>query len=142
GPHNSQHLFDPYSFIHVEHGLLFFWLFAWAFPRLAPAWRLCLAVGLEASWEVFENSEFVIQRFRAATAAVGYQGGSVANWLGAILGRARGFRRARRLGRRGSAVGVVATELVLLAWIRDNLLLTAVMLFFPVEAVKVWQTGG
>ena len=49
GPHNSQHLFDPYSFIHVLHGLLFFWLFAWAFPRLAPTWRLCLAVALSGS---------------------------------------------------------------------------------------------
>src|SRR5688500_7479667 len=54
GPHNSRHLLDPYAFIHVLHGLFFFWLFAWLFPRLAPAWRLFLAVALEASWELLE----------------------------------------------------------------------------------------
>ena len=142
GPHNSQHLFDPYSFIHVLHGLLFFWLFAWACPRLAPTWRVCLAVALSASWELFENSEFVIQRYRAATASAEYAGDTIANSLGDILSCALGFGLASRLGFRGSIVCILVTELVLLLWIRDNLLLTIVMLVCPFEGIKAWQTGG
>src|SRR5207249_2408165 len=130
GPHTSRHLFDPYSFTHFSHGLLFFWLFAWAFPRLSPAWRLCLAVTLEGAWELLENSDFVIQRFRAATVSGEYEGDSVANSLGDLLSCALGFGLASRLGFRGSVVCVLAVELVLLLWMRDNLLLTIVMLIY------------
>src|SRR5438270_7721416 len=31
--HNSQHLFDPYSFTHILHGLVFCGVLAWAAPR-------------------------------------------------------------------------------------------------------------
>ena len=68
GPHNSQHLFDPYSFTHVLHGLVFCGLFACSCPRLRPAWQLWLTVALESLWEVAENSAAVIERYRAATA--------------------------------------------------------------------------
>jgi hypothetical protein len=91
GPHNSQHFFDPYSFTHVLHGVLLCGLLAWVVPRLAPAWRLWLAVCAEVLWEVFENSAFVIQRYRAATLAQGYEGDTVANSLGDILSCALGF---------------------------------------------------
>src|SRR5687768_12817310 len=56
---NSQQLFDPYSFTHVLHGVLFFWLIALAFRRMARGRQLLLALLLEAAWEVFENSSFV-----------------------------------------------------------------------------------
>ena len=50
---NSQHLFDPYSFTHILHGVLFFWLIALLFKRMRASWQLCLAILLEAAWEVF-----------------------------------------------------------------------------------------
>ena len=56
------------------HGLVFCGLFALALPRLAREWRLWLTVTLEAVWEVLENSHFVIERYRTATAALGYSG--------------------------------------------------------------------
>src|SRR5215208_1968877 len=65
--HNSQHLFDPYSFTHILHGLVFYWLLAKSMPRLSPVWRLGLSICAEALWEVIENSEAVIQRYREAT---------------------------------------------------------------------------
>ena len=61
---NSQHLLDPYSFTHLLHGVVFCGVLAWGFPRLSPDWRLWLAISIEALWEVFENSEFIIQRYR------------------------------------------------------------------------------
>src|SRR4051812_33635579 len=70
GPHNSQHLFDPYSLTHVLHGFAFWWLLAWPAPRLAPAWRLWVATVLESSWELAENPRLVIERYRSATASL------------------------------------------------------------------------
>src|SRR5438874_5245296 len=61
--HNSQHLFDPYSFTHILHGFVFWGLLALVCRRLHPVWRLCIAVGLAAIWEVVENSAFVIERY-------------------------------------------------------------------------------
>lgn len=139
--HNSQHLFDPYSFTHLLHGILFFGILAKGLPRLSMSWRLALAVFIEVAWELFENSEFVIERYRSATASLGYQGDTIANSLGDILSCALGFVAARRLGFWGSLTVVVVTELVLLLCIKDNLLLNVVMLVHPIEAVKTWQMG-
>ncbi|MFQ5848688.1 MAG: DUF2585 family protein [Candidatus Methylomirabilales bacterium] len=139
GPHNSQHLFDPYSFTHVLHGVVLCGLLAWGLPRLSAPWRLWLAVSLEGLWEVVENSEGIIQRYRAATIALGYQGDTVVNSLGDILTFGIGYVLARRLGFRGSLALVVVTEMVLLIWIRDSLLLDVVMLIHPIDAIKAWQ---
>jgi hypothetical protein len=142
GPHNSQHFLDPYSFTHVLHGLILCGLLAVVLPRLAPRWRFVLAVGIESLWEIFENSAFVIARYRAATASLGYEGDSVANSLGDILSCAVGFWVASRLGFKKSLVLFLVIELVLLVWIRDSFLLNVIMLIHPVEAIRAWQTAG
>ena len=139
--HTSQHLFDPYSFTHVLHGLAFCGLLALLVPQWSFRWRLCSAVALESVWEVFENSAFVINRYRAATVSLGYQGDSIVNSLGDITACALGFVIAWRLGWRRSAVVFLVTEVVLLLWIRDSLLLNVVMLLYPIEAIKIWQLG-
>ena len=139
--HNSQHLFDPYAFTHILHGFAFCWLLALCIPRLSVIWRLALATLLEAAWEVFENTEFVIQRYREETAALGYNGDSVFNSFGDILTCIVGFMIAQRLGFKRSVLVFVATELVLLLWIRDSLLLEILMLVYPIEALKGWQIG-
>ena len=139
---NSQHLFDPYSFTHVLHGLVFYGALAWAVPRLPMVWRLWLAVAIEALWEVVENSAFVIQRYREATLALGYEGDTVVNTLGDILCCVIGFELARQLGLRRSLAFFLATEAVLVLWIRDSLLLSILMLLFPIDAIKAWQLGG
>src|SRR5688500_8723423 len=101
---NSQHILDPYSFTHVLHGFLLFWLIAWLVPRLKPAWQLSLAVAVEAAWEIFENTNFIIERYRTATAALGYSGDTVVNSWGDILCCLLGFLIARRLGFRRSLI--------------------------------------
>jgi hypothetical protein len=140
--HNSQHLFDPYSFTHVSHGILFFLFFAWLLPRWAPGWRLVLALAVETLWEAVENTSFVVDRFRAATISLDYYGDTVANSLGDVLSCWAGYLLARHLGIRGSVVVIIALELLLLVWIRDNLLLNVVMLIHPIEAIKAWQSGS
>lgn len=140
GSHNSQHVFDPYSLTHLLHGVLFCGIAALALPRLALRWRLVLGVGVECAWEIFENSAFVIARYRAATAARGYEGDSIANSVGDILSCVLGFWLASRLGPWKSLALFLAVELLLLAWIRDSLLLNTVMLLYPLDAVRAWQT--
>jgi hypothetical protein len=141
GPHNSQHLADPYTLTHVLHGLAFYGLLAWACPRVPVPWRLCVAVGLEALWELAENSAFVIARYRATTAALGYEGDTVANSVGDLVSTALGFAVARRLGWRGSAALFLVVEGVLLLTIRDSLVLSAVTLVYPVPGLAEWQAG-
>jgi hypothetical protein len=139
--HTSQHVLDPYAFTHVLHGFLLFWLLSMALPRISQLWQFSLATLLEAFWEVFENTEFIIQRYREATAALGYYGDSVANSLGDVAMCGIGFLIAQRLGLRRSFVAFAVTELVLLIWIRDSLLLEILMLIHPIDPLKAWQLG-
>ena len=139
--HNSQHLFDPYSFTHLLHGVLWAGFLSWSFFRIGAVWKFCLAVAASALWEVVENTDYVINRFREATISLDYHGDTIANGVGDVLSCALGFFLARRLGLWLSVGLFVATELVLLVWIRDNLTLNVLMLLFPVEAIKNWQLG-
>jgi len=136
---NSQQLFDPYSFTHILHGFLLFWLITLVFRRLSPRWQLSLAAILEALWEVLENTNFVIDRYRAQTAALGYTGDTVINSLGDLSCAIAGFLIARRLGWRRSLIVFLVVELILFLWIRDSLLLQIVMLVYPVNVLKAWQ---
>ena len=108
---------------------------------MSKIWRLALATFLEAAWEVFENTEFVIQRYREETAALGYNGDSIFNSFGDILTCIVGFMIAQRLGFKRSVLVFVATEIVLILWIRDSLLLEILMLVYPIESLKAWQIG-
>ena len=136
---NSQQFLDPYSFTHVLHGFLYAWLLTLIVPRLTAAWQFWCAVTLGSLWELLENSDFIINRYRTETAALGYQGDTVVNSLGDILCCMLGFMIARRLGFRRSLLVFIGLELVLLIWIRDSLLLEILMLIRPVGALKAWQ---
>jgi hypothetical protein len=137
----SQQLFDPYSFTHVLHGFALAGLLALLLPRLGWRWRVALAVAAEALWEVFENTEFVIDRYRELTAALGYNGDTVVNSLGDVVACAAGVLLARRLGLLKTLLVFALTEVVLLLWIRDSLLLNILLLVYPSERLKAWQAG-
>ena len=136
---NSQHFLDPYSFTHLLHGVLFFWLIYWLAPKWPVRTQLLLATVVEAAWEILENTNFVIERYRTATAALGYNGDTVVNSLGDLLCCIAGFLIAQRLGLRRSLVVFAVIELILIVWIHDSLLLEILMLLTPVNAIKAWQ---
>ena len=137
--HNSQHLLDPYSFTHVLHGVILCGLVWLVIPRVRLVWRLWIATWIESLWEIFENTQFVIQRYRETTIGLGYEGDSIANSLGDIACCVFGFLLAWRLGLRRSIILFVVTELVLLICVRDNLTLNVLMLIYPIDAIKSWQ---
>lgn len=137
----SQHLFDPYSFTHLLHGFVFWWLISLFFRRLSFERQLFVAVAAESVWELIENSSFVIERYREATAAFGYYGDSILNSLGDVASCGIGFAAARFLGFARSVFVFLLIETILLFWIRDNLLLNILMLIYPLDSIKQWQAS-
>jgi hypothetical protein len=140
-PETSQQLFDPYSFTHVLHGFAFAGLLALVLPRAGWRWRVALAAAAEALWEIAENTQYVINRYRETTAALGYNGDTVVNSLGDVVACAAGVLLARKLGLVGSLLAFALTEVALLFWIRDSLLLNILLLVYPSETVRAWQAG-
>jgi hypothetical protein len=138
---NSQHIFDPYSFSHVQHGLLFYMLVAWLLPRLRLGWQFFTAMAIEAGWEMFENSSIVIRRYQQTTISDGYSGDTILNSFSDLVLCGVGFWIAHWLGFRRTVVLFVVIEVAMILWIRDSMLLNILMLVFPVEAVRNWQLG-
>lgn len=139
---NSQHISDWYSLSHVIHGFLFFMALSWVARRAAMGPRLLAATVIESGWEIFENTDFVINRYREATISLDYFGDSVLNSVSDIGFMLVGFIAAWRLPVWASVAIVIAFELIALVMIRDNLALNIIMLVYPLEAIKTWQMGG
>ncbi|MEK6541376.1 MAG: DUF2585 domain-containing protein [Pseudomonadota bacterium] len=139
---NSQHLSDWYSFSHIIHGFLFFAALKWLLPRVHLGWRLVIATGVEASWEILENTPMVIDRYREATMAFGYSGDSVLNSMSDCAMMIIGFLFAARVRARIWIPIAIAFELFTLWRIRDNLTLNVLMLVYPVESIRDWQGGA
>lgn len=138
----SQMIADWYSLSHIVHGLIFYAALAWIVPRWPIGWRFALALGIEAAWEVIENTPMVIDRYREATAALDYSGDSVLNSMADIAMMGVGFYAARKLPVWASIVLLIVLELVPLFVIRDNLTLNVWMLLAPSASIAAWQSGA
>ena len=130
------------------HGLLFYagahllWRRWNLFDGAPTRWALPIAVALEASWEVLENSPMIIDRYRSVTASFGYSSDSIVNSMADIGWMVLGFWLAGRLPWKVSVAMALAFELLTLIIIRDNLTLNVLMLVRPVDAIRVWQAAG
>lgn len=139
---NSQHLSDWYTPSHIIHGILFYALFTWLLPKTSIVTRLALALLVECAWEIFENTDFIINRYREATISLDYYGDSIINSAADIAAMVLGFFLASRLPVWASVAIIIFFEALTTYLIRDGLALNILMLVWPLEAVKTWQAGG
>lgn len=140
---NSQQLADPYTFTHIMHGALIYFFLQVAFGKRLSLWqRLLVAVLISCVWEVAENSNFIIDRYRANTISLGYYGDSVFNSIADTLAFIFGFWLAYKLPWKITLALGIVTEVLLLVCVRDSLLLNVIMLIHPINAIKVWQMAG
>jgi Protein of unknown function (DUF2585) len=142
-PEQSQHFLDWYSYTHVLHGVIFYFLLTVILRgRLSVAARLVIATVIEGGWEIFENTPFIINRYRTATISHDYYGDTIVNSVGDILSMIVGFLIAARLPVWVTIFLFLASEVLLFVLLRDNLLLNVIMLIYPMEWIRQLQTGG
>jgi hypothetical protein len=139
---SSQHLLDWWTFSHLIHGFWFYGMLVLALPRLGVGWRFFGATVIEVAWEILENSEWVIERYRTTTVSVDYNGDSLLNMASDVGVMWLGFLLAWRLPVWLSILIVVLAEAAAMLAIRDGLLLNILMLVWPIEAIAEWQAAG
>jgi len=141
-PGNSQHLTDWYTFSHIIHGILFYAILTYFFPKISVWARLLMATGIEVAWEIAENTHTVINHYREQALAQGYTGDSILNSISDSIAMVTGFFIAHRF----AIWMVIALALFLELWvayeIRDNLTLNIINLIYGFDFIHVWQAAA
>jgi len=151
----SRHLFDPYSWTHVNHGILGHmalmgasYLVGEPDTKTETFWEQGGGLGITIlggmAWEIIENTEYIINKFRENSGtSADYKGDSYINVVGDMISVGVGYMvsewGARHIGLWFSPVLFFGME-IFLAWlIRDNYFLINQQLFFPSQTILKWQ---
>ena len=146
-PKVSQHPFDPYSFTHISHGLLLYYVWKLLFGLRPEPGGFFATLTFETTWEVIENSEFVINRYRETSGTSHeYEGDSFQNVVGDLTACQTGYLISWFFDSNEipwmTLLLYLTSELVLLAFMRDSLALTFITLLYPIEKITRWQEEG
>ena len=83
GEGTSQQVFDIYSFSHITHGVLFYFILQYlGFHYSAIAYWAAL---IEIIWECFENTPFIINKYRMKKEFKHFKGDSLINIVGDVI---------------------------------------------------------
>ena len=140
-PETSQQIADWYALSHIVHGFIFYGLLKFFQPRLSFGVMLLIAMGLEISWEIAENTPMVIDAYRKQALAIGYAGDSILNSLMDTLMMALGFLFASRTPVWVTVAAGVAMEVLAAVVIRDGLILNILNFTYPIPFIERWQAG-
>ena len=99
-PKVSQYFFDPYSFLHIIHGFVFYGLWGWWPPQLVGSYTFqffwmfvlgaILALLVELVFEIIENTQCCIDRWRSYIETIEHSD-SVQNSVGDIISAVIGW---------------------------------------------------
>ena len=135
----SQQILDWYTPSHIIHGMIFYGVLRFALPRAPVLLRLAIAVGIEAAWEIAENSPPVIEEYRKQATAAGYTGDSILNSLLDTVAMMTGFALARLLPWQATVALALAAEIAVGAIVHDNLTLNILNFIHRFPAIEAWQ---
>lgn len=139
---DSQHVFDWWSFSHFIKGLLALLLLSYFFPDRSISWYLFVATLVEASWEVIENTPYVIEAMRMTLNTSEYRGDTVLNSFFDIVSMLVGFGYAWRAPTWLTWITILAVEVFTMVAVRVSLFFTIFLFVFPIDVLQAWQVAA
>lgn len=142
GPGNSQHILDWYTFTHILHGFMFYFI-TYGFGLLVPVvtvhYGYLIALSTAAIWEIVENTPWVINRYRQTAVAAGYNGDSVINSFCDSVACTLGFWISHFSPWWTILILAIVEEVFLGILIRDNLIINMLQIIFSFKCISDWQ---
>ena len=107
----SQQISDIYSLSHITHGILFYFLFKYF--NINCITGFILTIIFEIMWEIFENTQYIIKKYRKKKEYKNYDGDSIVNIIGdlifTIIGYYIGYKSTKI-----SVIYLVLSEIILI----------------------------
>ena len=72
GKGTSQQIMDIYSLSHITHGIILYFIFKMV--KINPTTGFIIAIILESMWEIYENTPYIINKYRENKAYENYKG--------------------------------------------------------------------
>ena len=108
---SSKELIDIYSFSHISHGILFYFIFQYFEINFLKG--LYLTIILEILWEIVENTDYIIKKYRKKYE--NYDGDSNLNIFGDIICTMIGYILAHKIPYL-SIVFLIISEILLIPY--------------------------